>query len=104
METNKLEIKKVKSTNGGYLHKILKLYPEHQTTEHITYYSHPKMIVGVHIKIGDEEGKYWNGTKEVLLDAIYNGYCYRCGLNKYKSERSLCLRINKFVNYILNDK
>ena len=97
------DIQKHKSKNRGSLHKTFNFYPEHQNTERITYFDHPKMIVAVHIKIGDKHGRYWNDTKEVLLDAIYNGYAYRLGLNEYESERSLCLRINNFVKYILND-
>jgi len=66
----------------------------------VTFFDHKEMIVGVHISV---KYKFWNNTKEVLLDAVYNGNEYTIGLDKYKSERALRLRINNFVNYILND-
>ena len=98
------DLRKSKTRKGaGHLHLTYNLYPGHQSTERITYFDHPEMIVAVHIKIGDKHGKYWNDTKEVLLDAIYKGYTYQLGLDKYKSERSLVLRINNFVKYIVND-
>lgn len=68
--------------------------------DRVTFFDHKEMIVGVHISV---KHKFWNKTKEVLLDAVYNGYEYNVGLDKYKSERSLQLRINNFVKYILND-
>ena len=102
MNLKDLQKKKIERTSGR-LQKVFKLYPEHRSTERITYFDHPETIVAVHIKIGDKHGKYWNDTKEVLLDAHYKGYAYRLGLDKYKSERSLVLRINNFVKHIVND-
>lgn len=78
-------------------------YPGHNTTERLTFFTGKDMIVGIHIKINDKEGGYWNKRMEVLLDAVYNGFHYRLGLEKYKSERSLDLRINSFIKYILAD-
>ena len=72
--------------------------------EEITYYVHAKMIVGVRINFGNKSNKYWNNTKEVLVEAIHNGYVYTLGLDEYRTERSLIIRINNFVKYILNDK
>lgn len=78
-------------------------YHGHNTTERLTFFTGKDMIVGIHIKINDKEGGYWNKKMEVLLDAVYNGFHYRLGLEKYKSERSLDLRINNFIKYILVD-
>ena len=97
------DLRKTKTKNSGFLHQTFNLYPGHQNTERITYFTHPEMIIGVHIKIADKHGKYWNDTKEVLLDTIYKGHHYRLGLDKYKSERSLTLRINNFVKHIIKD-
>lgn len=102
MNLKDLQKHKIKRMSG-HLHQTFNFYPEHRNTEKITYFDHPKTIVVVHIKIGDKHGKYWNDTKEVLLEAQYNGYAYRLGLDKYNSERSLVLRINNFVKHIVND-
>ncbi len=92
-----------KINDSGYLYRTFNVYAGHHNKEIITYYEHPVMLVGVHICIGDELGGYWNNTKEVLLQANYKGYCYRLGLDKYKSERSLSIRIHKFIKYIVDD-
>jgi hypothetical protein len=78
-------------------------YQGHNTTEELTFFKGKDMIVGVHIKVNDKEGGYWDKRMEVLLDAVYNGFSYRLGLEKYKSNRSLGLRINNFIKYILAD-
>ena len=91
----------IKKNNG--IVKIFNFYPGHNTTERLTFFRGKDMIVGIYIKINDKEGGYWNNRMEVLLDAVYKGFHYRLGLEKYKSERSLCLRINNFIKYILAD-
>lgn len=97
-DLRKYPIKKNKGTTTTF-----NFYPGHNTTERLTFFIGKDMIVGIHIKINDKEGGYWNKTMEVLLDAVYNGFHYRLGLEKYKSERSLDLRINNFIKYILAD-
>jgi hypothetical protein len=68
--------------------------------DRVTYFDHKEMIIGIKISV---KHKFFNKTSEVILTAVYNGYQYSIGLDKYKSERSLQLRINHFVKYIIND-
>ena len=97
-DLRKSPIKKNQGTTTTY-----NFYPGHNTTARLTFFTGKDMIVGIRIKINDKEGGYWNNTMEVLLDAVCNGFNYRLGLEKYKSERSLDLRINNFIKYILAD-
>ena len=75
------------------------------TSRHaLQFYTHEKMIVGIHINNSEYvEEKFWSRSMDVLLDAVYNGFHYRLGLESYNSERSLVIRCNNFVKYILND-
>lgn len=99
MKKANLQKHKLCKSDRGFLHQA---YSNNHAIPRQAYFTHPKMIVGV--MIGPINTKlYWNGTKQVLLDAIYNGHSYRLGLSEYKSERSLVLRINNFVKHILND-
>ena len=70
----------------------------------IQYYTHESMIIGIHINNSEYvEEKFWNGKMDILLDAVYNGFHYRLGLDSFNSERSLVIRCNNFAKYILND-
>jgi hypothetical protein len=101
IDVNNLQKYPIKKNRGTAM--TFNFYPGHNTTEKLTFFTGKDMIVGIHIKINDKEGGYWNNKMEVLLDAVYNGFYYRLGLEKYKSERSLDLRINNFIKYILAD-
>lgn len=98
---NNLQKRPINKNRGTAM--TFNFYQGHNTTERLTFFTGKDMIVGVHIKENDKEGGYWNKKMEVLLDAVYNGFHYRLGLEKYKSERSLDLRINNFIKYILAD-
>ena len=70
----------------------------------IQYYTHEQMIIGIHINNSKYvEEKFWNREMDILLDAVYNGFHYTLGLDKFNSERSLVIRCNNFAKYILND-
>ena len=96
---NLKDVQKHKKTNRGGLANTYS-YESDKHYNRLTFFDHKEMIVGVHI---NTKHKFWNDTKEVLLDAVYKGYEYRMGLDKFKSERSLVLRINNFVKHIVND-
>jgi len=100
---NKKNLKKTPIKNNRGTAQTFNFYTGHNTTEKLTFFIGKDMIVGIRIKVNDKEGGYWNKTMEVLLDAVYNGFEYRLGLEKYKSGRSLNLRINNFIKYILAD-
>lgn len=68
------------------------------------YYLHKKMVVGIHINNSKYvEEKFWNRRMDILLEAVYNGFHYTLGLESYNTERSLVIRCNNFVKYILKD-
>lgn len=70
----------------------------------IQYYLHEKMVVGIHINNSEYvEEKFWNRRMDILLEAVYNGFHYTLGLESYNTERSLVIRCNNFVKYILKD-
>lgn len=64
----------------------------------INFYTHEKMIIGILI------GEFWNEKMDVLIKAVYNGFQYTLGVEKYKSERSLNIYCNNLVKYILADQ
>ena len=101
INVNNLQKHTIKNNNGTA--QVFDFYAGHNTTEKLTFFIGKDMIVGIHIKINDKHGGYWDKRMEVLLDAVYNGFSYRLGLEKYKSKRSLDLRINNFIKYILAD-
>ena len=109
MNTDNIRKEVIKKHNSSLgLSRLYAICPSHSVTAYLTYFTHSKMIVGIHVDTGSSRySGYWKkddgSKKEVLLDAIYNGYLYRMGLDKFNSERSIVLRINKFVKYIVED-
>lgn len=90
-------LRKTKSKNNG-----LCFLSTHRHS--IQFYTHEKMIVGIHINNSEYiEEKFWNKKMDILIDAVYNGFHYRLGIEKYKSEKSLVILCNNFVKYILAD-
>jgi hypothetical protein len=90
-------VRKTKSKNNGLCYL--------STNRHsIQFYTHEKMIVGIYINNSEYvEEKFWNRKIDILIDAVYNGFHYRLGIEKYKSKKSLVICCNNFVKYILAD-
>ena len=62
-----------------------------------TFFKHKEGIVGVVF------GTFWNNRKEILLYFVKDEFEYIAGIDKFKNERSLALRINMFIKQIKSD-
>jgi gamma-glutamyl-gamma-aminobutyrate hydrolase PuuD len=59
-----------------------------------SFFIHKKGVVAILLP---SYGKFWLNTKEALIEFILDGVMYTGGIDKINNERSLGLRIDRFV-------